>query len=216
MRRNRVLSLNHEGQLISNLQRIKELFQDHMKAILGATEGVLSFDPKVLYQPSPLLQQLADPISEQEIEASVRGLAKNKASGPDGIPNEFVQKYWPDLKGDLSSIVFGFFNNQIDLTDINRADVVMIPKTDTPLVVGEFRPISVINIIPKIISKILANRLRKFMPDLISPNQTAFIQGRQITDNFVSTRETLHHIADTKRPAVFVKIDFAKAFDTIE
>ncbi|XP_078149481.1 secreted RxLR effector protein 78-like [Carex rostrata] len=54
------------------------------------------------------------------------------------------------------------------------------------------------------------------MPDLISPYQTAFIKGRQISENFNATRELLHHISDTRKPAVLVKIDFAKAFDSVE
>lgn len=73
-----------------------------------------------------------------------------------------------------------------------------------------------INIIPKIVSKMMANRLGRSMKDLISPYQTAFIKGRQITDNFVATREILQHISVSKKEAVFMKLDFAKAFDLIE
>ena len=84
-----------------------------------------------------------------------------------------------------------------------------------PVRVGDYRPISVMNAIPKLISKLLANRLRSLLPALISSNQTAFVQGRQITENFNSTRELLHHISCSKRPACFIKIDFAKAFDSV-
>ncbi|XP_078174444.1 uncharacterized protein LOC144568089 [Carex rostrata] len=71
------------------------------------------------------------------------------------------------------------------------------------------------NAIPKLISKLLANRLRIHLPELISSNQTAFVQGRQITENFNSTREMLHHISTSGKPACFIKIDFAKAFDSV-
>lgn len=81
---------------------------------------------------------------------------------------------------------------------------------------AEFRPISVINLIHKLISKVLSNRLRPFLPSLISPNQTAFIQGRQISDNFVATRELLHHVSNSNRRAIFAKVDFRKAFDTVQ
>lgn len=82
--------------------------------------------------------------------------------------------------------------------------------------VNDFRPVSVTNVVPKLLSKILTNRLRYKMPGLISANQTAFIQGRQITDNFVPTREILRYISSFKRSAIFMKIDFAKAFDSID
>ena len=91
----------------------------------------------------------------------------------------------------------------------------MIPKKENAVQVGDFRPISVMNAIPKLISKLLANRLRGHLPNLISSNQTAFVQGRQITDNFNSTREMLNHISNSGRPACFIKIDFAKAFDSV-
>lgn len=92
----------------------------------------------------------------------------------------------------------------------------MISKKEGSKWINDFRPISVINIIPKLIAKVLANRLRESMLGLISLNQTAFIQGRQITENFVTTRETLQHLSASKKAVVFLKIDFAKAFDSIE
>lgn len=72
------------------------------------------------------------------------------------------------------AVVKGFFDRQLDMTEINLANIVMIPKTTNPTTVGEFRPISIINLIPKLISKIMANRLRGSLPGLISQYQTAF------------------------------------------
>lgn len=73
-----------------------------------------------------------------------------------------------------------------------------------------------INLIPKLILKVLANRLRAVLPDLISGKQTAFIHGRQISENFVATRELLHHISTGGKPVIFAKIDLRKAFDIVE
>lgn len=92
----------------------------------------------------------------------------------------------------------------------------MVPKSECPTSTVDFRPISVLNLIPKLIAKVLSNRLRLVLPKLISPNQTAFIQGRQIAENFVVTRELLQTVAGEGKPAVFAKIDFSKAFDSVE
>lgn len=113
-------------------------------------------------------------------------------------------------------IMHGFHAHTIDLSTINKANVVMIPKKETLDSMGDFRPISVINMMPKLISKVLANRLRSKLPQLILPNQTAFIKGRQISKNFISTREVLQHIQETGRAGVFIKLDFAKSFDAVE
>lgn len=91
----------------------------------------------------------------------------------------------------------------------------MVPKKDSPMEVKDFRPISIINLVPKIISKLLATRLAGFLPNLVSIRQTAFVQGRQISENFVTTQEILQHIDQGKWSVVFLKIDFAKAFVSI-
>lgn len=192
------------------------MFFQNISALLGNLEHVLTFDPKPLYPTTMDLTILGAPFTVQEIESVVMSLGKNRASGPDGLPSEFLQNNWKDLKDQVIQIIMGFGNNTVDLTDINRANVVMIPKIDSPREVGDFRPISVINVIPKLIYKILARRLAVFLHDLISPFQTAFVKNRQISENFISTREVLHHISKTERPAVFVKYDFKKAFDSIE
>lgn len=108
-----------------------------------------------------------------------------------------------------------FYCNNLDLKEINRANMIMIHKKDVPEGAGDFRPISVINLIPKLISKLLANRLSYKLSQLISPNQTTFIKGRQIAENLNTTREILHHLSKTRKTSVFIKIDFAKAFDSV-
>lgn len=146
---------------------------------------------------------------------TVRSLAKNKASGPEGLPNEFAQLYWDEIGADIAALVWSFFRGDLDFSQLNKADILMIPKREGAEEVKDFRPISIISLIPKIISKLLASRLAKHLPVLVSPNQTAFVKGRQISENFLATREVLQHITFSKEKAVFLKIDFAKAFDSI-
>lgn len=116
-----------------------------------------------------------DLFTATEIEAAVRQLAKNKSSGPDGLPNELLQKHWTLLKDEIFIIVQNFYNHTLNLEEVNQANIIMIPKKDFSEQVGDYRPISVMNVIPKLISKLLANRLRGILPDLISSSQTAFI-----------------------------------------
>lgn len=186
-----------------------------MQSVLGSNSETIHFDPTQVYTPNGDLQSLQDPFTVGEIDRAVRRLAKHKASGPDGLPNEFLQTQWPALRDAVIPILHGFYDHSIDLQQLNRAHLIMIPKTDLANRVDQFRPISVLNLIPKLISKILADRLRAFLPDLISPSQTAFVRGRQISENFIATREIMQHIASGTKPAVFVKIDFAKAFDSV-
>lgn len=215
-RRNMILVLHQDGVTVTDPSQIQQAFLNHLRSSLGSTGQVKKVDLKALYPFEEDLSHLQLPFEVDEIETAVFQLAKNKSSRPDGLPNEFLQTYWQSLKTGIIEMITDFYNHRLDLTKFNRADVIMIPKCETPSTVGDYRPISVINLVPKLISKILANRLRRVLPDIISPQQTAFIYGRQICDNFVATREVLQHTASTKNAAIFLRIDLAKAFDTIE
>lgn len=186
-----------------------------MKVLLGAADPVLDFDVPTLYQDTHNLQHLAAPFSEIEIEHAVNSLASNKVCGPDGLPNEFVKKFWPLLKGDILTAFHKFSLGQLDLAETNRANIIMIPKHDSPVSTSDYRPISIINLIPKLISKLLATRLSGVLPELISANQTAFMQGRYIAKNFISTREILQYLSSHGHQAILAKIDFSKAFDSV-
>lgn len=113
----------------------------------------------------------------------------------------------------MIQLVTDFFQEKIDLRPLNSANIVMIPKKLEAVELKDFRPISIISLIPKIISKLLATRLSCVLPDLILDNQTTFVRGRQIAKNFVVVREVLQHVSHAHQVAAFFKIDFAKAFD---
>lgn len=186
-----------------------------MQSILGETSQVLNFDVRALYPWRHDLAGLQSNFTDSEIEAAIRGLASNKACGPDGLPNEFVKDFWPQLKGEISALMAAFCDHSLDLTAVNRANIIFIPKKEQAQKTSDYRLISVINLLPKIISKILANRLAKTLPDLISIQQTAFVKGHYIAENFLSTREIIHHLSAGGHEAVFAKVDFSKAFDSI-
>lgn len=186
-----------------------------MHDALGVANEVLPFDTAALYPIQTDLGSLKLPFSEIEVELAVKGLANNKASGPDGLPNEFAKEFWPIIKMDVMSIMDQFYNHQLDLAPLNRANIVLIPKKGTPHTTSDYQPISIITLIPKIISKVLSNRLAGVLPKLISLQQTAFIKGRFIAENFLSTREIVRHLSVGGHEAMLAKVDFSKAFDSL-
>ena len=122
--------------------------------------------------------------------------------------------------------VLDFLYNGNMLPDINHTDIVLIPKVKNPKRISEFRPISLCNVIYKIISKVLAKRLKQILPQIISPSQSAFVPRRLITDNVLVAYETLHTMHSRKKKkkrwgvggkkgSMVLKLYISKAYDRV-
>jgi hypothetical protein len=120
---------------------------------------------------------------------------------------------------DITRAVLRVLNGDERLEEINSTFIVLIPKVPNPTLIGQFRPISLCNVIYKIISKALANRLKSVLSEIISEEQSAFVPGRIISDNIISAYECLHFMRTncTKQNGYCaLKLDMSKAYDRIE
>lgn len=131
----------------------------------------------------------------------------------------FYKRLWDLVGEDLCSLVLNFLNGGHMPDDLNHTFVVLIPKVHKPVNMKDLRPISLCNISYKIISKVLANHLKKILPAIIDENQSAFVPGRLITDNILLSSEVFHfmrHNRAKKRGYMVLKLDMRKAYDRIE
>ncbi|KAJ1685156.1 hypothetical protein LUZ63_016546 [Rhynchospora breviuscula] len=211
-----VPSLLVQNQLVYEPQQILSAFHDYYRNLLGSIPSTQDYNPSAIYSDDSIsLFSLGLPFSEHEVKKAVMGLADNKASGPDGLPNEFFKIHWELVKADLLSVFELLYRQQLDLSSANLAHLVLLPKKDNAQEVIDFRPISIVSYLPKLISKVLSNRLSHFMPALISSSQTGFIKGRIISENFNTAREMIFNISRSTEPSFMFKIDFHKAFDSV-
>jgi hypothetical protein len=154
----------------------------------------------------------------QEIWETLKDMKRNASPGPDRFNVEFYVATWAWIGQDVVQLVRNFFQTGIMTAHINDTHIALIPKKLVPLVPPDYRPISLCNVIYKIIVKCLAKRLKPHLPDFVHPSQQAFIEGRRISNNIIIAQEITHSFAlsSWKNQAFMLKIDLAKAFDRLE
>lgn len=102
---------------------------------------------------------------------------------------------------------------------LNKTYITLIPKVTNPESITQYRPISLCNYNYKIIAKVMGNRLKPWLPKIISMEQSAFVSGRQIQDNIFIVQEVLHQLRVRKRKRKFqavLKLDMQKAYNRVE
>ena len=175
--------LDENGRMVSDHTEKSALFYQKFKRRFAISVDIsVQFNCKTLSQPCHDLEALCDPFSIEEIDAFILDLPNDKSPGPDGFNNLFFKKAWPIIKYDVYRLCNDFYWHQADIKSINSSYITLVPKKDNPKTVNDFRPISLLNSFPKILAKILANRLQRKILQLIHENQYGFIKGRTIQD----------------------------------
>lgn len=137
---------------------------------------------------------LTQPFLEQEFKEAIFSMHPDKSPGPDGLNPAFYHKFWDDIGGELFLEASHWLNSGQLPSSLNETNIVLAPKGDNPETIRDLRPILLCNVIYKIISKVLANRLRPLISKCISPEQAAFVHSRSIMDNALTAFEILHHM----------------------
>ncbi len=222
-RRNSIQQLrDNDGVWRSSEAEIEQLLVSYYSDLFttsspGDFEEVIDGVSKVIT--GEMNDMLVAEFTASEIELALKQMAPLKAPGPDGMSPIFYQKYWHIVGPDITAAILSCLRDGSLLKKINHTNICLIPKVQNPETVKEFRPISLCNVLYKIIAKVLANRLKKILPQIISESQSAFVPGRLISDNILIAFETLHHMQHMKGGRLgymALKLDMSKAYDRVE
>lgn len=163
--------------------------------------------------------QLTKPVSAFEVKEAVFSINPTKAPGPDGMSSLFYQKFWSLMEDQVVKEVQLFFDSGVLPKEWNYTHLCLIPKIPDPKTISDLRPISLCSVIYKVVSKIMARRLKIWMPVLVFSTQSAFVSERLISDNITIAHELIHSLQVCDQLAseyMVVKTDMSKAYDRVE
>nr|GEU51815.1 hypothetical protein [Tanacetum cinerariifolium] len=217
--RSRIEIVNDENGVRYEGDQVAEQFVNHFQHFLGKAVDVQNFDLETLKRKTVCVEDaeiMVVQVSDMEIKDALFDICDNKAPSPDGYSAKFFKCAWSVIKNEVCNAVKEFFTTRKMLGEINATLITLVPKSKTPRKVSDYRPIACCNTVYKVISKILTSRIKSALCKFVSPSQSAFIPGRQITDNILLIQEILRGY-NWKNGArrVALEIDIHKAYDIV-
>ena len=158
---------------------------------------------------------LIAPFSDQEIKDAVWSCGGDKCPGPDGFNFNFIKAFWKILRPEFRRFVDEFHCHGSFPRGSNASFMALIPKSNHPQSLNDYRPISLIGCMYKVISKLLANRLRTVISGIVDERQSAFIKDRHILHGILILNEVVEEALKRKQPVMVFKVDFEKAYDSV-
>ncbi|GJX58573.1 RNA-directed DNA polymerase, eukaryota [Tanacetum coccineum] len=216
-RQSAIKGILHNGAWIDDPGEVKSEFYNHFckrfscSSDIRPNVGDVSFNKISLEQ----CEFLERDVSNEEIKKAVWDCGGDKAPGPDGFTFKFFKTFWDVIQNDVVRFVREFFQSACFPKGCNSSFIALIPKVGDAKFVTDFRPISLIGCQYKIIGKLLANRLSLVIGSCVSPEQSAFIKGRNILDGPLVLNECMAWYRKRKKALMVFKVDFEKAFDSL-
>ena len=157
---------------------------------------------------------LTENFTLEELEKVINSTPNNKSPGIDGIPFEFYKTFWDTIKNEIYQIIYGIIEYNLSYSQ-KTAIIILNPKDDRTSCLSNWRPISLTTCDYKIFTKLIANRLKYLMPNIISPEQFC-CPGKSIVDCNTMVRDIVHYCSTEDLPGAVINLDWSKAFDRVD
>ncbi|KAL8133670.1 hypothetical protein AgCh_008927 [Apium graveolens] len=213
--------LNEDGESVGWGTGLEETMVNYFSNLFSASNTewaeVINCVSKRVNEDQNLI--MLEPVQSKEVKSALFSMHPDKSPGPDGMSPGFYQKYWQVVGTDIVSLTQQFFSTGKFDSNLTDTNIILIPKKQDPTSMSDLRPISLCNVAYKVVSKVLANRLKQILNGVISATQSAFIPGRLISDNIMISYEVMHYMKRKvagKTGWMALKLDMSKAYDRVE
>lgn len=213
-----------EGEIISDPQLILKEEKNFYEKLYSPNKNLLPINMKNIGLRGAQIPQISEterdnldaPMSIPELQTALDKLHPNKCPGSDGLPVEFYRQFWAQLAPYLlESLQYSFIEGELSIEQ-KRGIITLIPKKDTDRrKLENWRPITLLNVDYKIVTKVIALRLQKVLPVIIHENQAGYVKGRNIGDNLRTIEDIISHSSISGDSGMIVSLDFHKAFDSL-
>ena len=210
--------------MVSSQQEVLEAFSSFYKELFTSSEPdpcmevarakIRSIIPKKIKDEEAKV--LDGGLLVEEIKVAISRMANDKALGPDGLPIEFYKKNIDWIVPYLLSVYEEAFDRGSLGPKLNAGVIKLIPKEGDRLLINNWRPITLLNVVYKILAKVLAIRIEKILPNIINSTQTSFVKGRYILENLITCWEAMNWAKASGQDCAMLLIDYEKAYDRIE
>ena len=222
-RKNKIEGLNDlEGRWREGEEKVEDIILKYFNDIYSTTFPIdfeASLGAVGRRVSEAMNAKLLNEFKEEEMWRALMQMHPTKSFSPDGMSPIFFQKYWDVVGPQVTQSVIHILRTGIMPNGLNDTYICLIPKVKSPQKITEYRPISLCNVIYKIVAKVLANRLKGVLSEVISDAQSAFVPRRQITDNVLVAFEVMHCINQRrkgKEGLMAIKLDMSKAYNRVE
>jgi len=158
-------------------------------------------------------ETLMRPMTQEEVDQATKSMPLGKAPGPDGFTTDLFHHCWDLVRKESWEVVEESHTSGQVLLSLNVNFLTLIRKEEMDTNLKQFRPISLCNMIYKIITKVVANSLKPIMTFIISKEQARYMEGIQIMYTVILSHEVIHSLNSTKAPSILIKLDLSKYFD---
>ncbi|KAE8802891.1 hypothetical protein D1007_21325 [Hordeum vulgare] len=215
--KNFITHIKSDGVIVTDQKLKEQAFFEAYDNLLGNEQARRhTLDLQLLGIQSHILSDLEEMINEEEVWGVIKELPSDRAPSPDGFIGAFYHRACPIIKRNVKAVILKLY--VVDgrgFTKLNKAHIVLVPKKPDAEEIGDYRPISLPHSIPMLFAKVLANRLRRRMKEIVGNNQSTFIEGRHLHDNFLLVWKVARRIHARKELEVFLKLDISRAFDSL-